>query len=107
MRINLGLALLAQIAGGELGLRATLDRLLAALLDEGAEHRRLAILGREVDAIPVLAAVAGVEEVAEQIGLLAIARGVARITDDADALENAVVVEACRQHDREIKYFRT
>src|SRR5262245_25666094 len=73
MWIDLGLALLAQIAGGELGERAAFDGLLAALLDESAEHRRLAILGRQVDAIPLLAAVAGVEEVTQQIGLLAIA----------------------------------
>src|SRR5262249_15910565 len=73
MRIDLGLALLSQIAGGKLGERAALDRLLAALLDEGSEHRRLAILGRQVGAIPVLAAVAGVEEVAQQICLLAVA----------------------------------
>src|SRR5436309_14628347 len=42
VRVDLGLALLAQIAGGELGERAALDGFLAALLDEGAEHRCLA-----------------------------------------------------------------
>src|SRR5262249_8287357 len=68
---------------------------------------RLAILGRQVDAIPVLAAIAGIEEIAQQIGLLAIARGVARIADDPDALEDAVVVETSRQHDWEVEHFRT
>src|SRR5437899_8606762 len=105
MGVDLGLALLAQIAGGALGQCAALDGLLAALLDEGAEDRRLTVLGRQVDTVPVLAAIARIEEVAQQVGFLAIARGVARIADDADALENAVVVEAGGEHDREIKHF--
>src|SRR5215510_94423 len=104
MRVDLGLALLAQIAGGELRQRAAFDRLLATLLDEGAEDRCLAVLGRQVDTVPALTAIARIEEVAQQVGFLAIARGVARIADDADALENAVVVEACGEHDREIKH---
>src|SRR5262245_23699449 len=104
VRINLGLALLAQVAGGELRQRAALDRLLAALLDKGAENRRLTILGRQVNTIPTLAAVARVEEVAEQVGFLAVARGVTRVADDANTLEDAGLIDARREHDREVEH---
>src|SRR5262245_52893873 len=100
LRVDLGLAFLAEIVGLQLGERAALDRLLAALLDEGSEHRRLAVLGRQLHAIPAVAAVARVEEVAQQIGLLPVARSVARVAHDADAGEHAALVETRRDDDR-------
>src|SRR5437667_2661039 len=50
LRVDLGLALLAEVVGLQVGERAAFDRLLAALLDESAEHRSLAFLGRQLHA---------------------------------------------------------
>ena len=47
MRIDFGLSLLAEVVHLHLGERTVLDRLLAALLDEGPEHRSLAVLRRQ------------------------------------------------------------
>src|SRR5258705_6161318 len=58
--IDFGLALLAEIGRLHFCERAAFDRLLAALLDEGTEHRRFAVLRRQVDAIPAVAAIARV-----------------------------------------------
>src|SRR5437763_17204108 len=71
LRVDLELALLAQVVGLQFGESAAFDELFAALLDEGAKHRRLALFGSKVDAIPTLAPVAGGEEIPQQICLLA------------------------------------
>src|SRR5262249_25212284 len=104
MWIDLGLALLAEVVHLHLGERVPLDRLLAALFDEGPEHWSLALLGRQIDAVPAFAAIARAEEIAQQISFFAVARGVARIADDADTRQDAAFVEARRQGDRKIEH---
>src|SRR6266436_5854786 len=74
--------------------------LLAPLLDEDAGNRRLAGFGRKVLALPPFAAEPRIEKVAQQIGLLAVARRIARVGDDADAARHAVVAEQNRYVDR-------
>src|ERR1700756_1428559 len=86
LRIVLVLAFLAEEVRLDVGNRA-IDRFAAMLLDEGAPDRRLAFGGRKIGAIPAVAAVAGGEEVPQQISLVAVARSVARIADDAQACE--------------------
>src|SRR6266850_4490665 len=98
--VDLGLALLAEIVRLHLGDRGPVDRLAAALLDEGPKHRRLAVFGRKIDAIPAVEAVARGEEVAQQVGFIAIPRRVARIAHDADASKRAALVKPRREYDR-------
>src|SRR5216684_7011812 len=78
--------------------------LLAPLLDEDAGNRRLAGFGRKVLALPPFAAEPRIEKVAQQIGLLAVARRIARVGDDADAAHDAsplaVVADQNRYVDR-------
>src|SRR4030081_2161361 len=88
LRIILALAFLAEKMRLDLGHRRSRNGLAAALLDEGAPDRRLALGRGEIDAIPAVAAIAGGEKVAQQIGLVAVARGIARIADDAQACEH-------------------
>src|ERR1700693_2345610 len=73
LRIVLALALLAEKMRLDIGDRVAGDGLAAALLDEGPPHRRLALGGKQIDAIPAVAAIARGQEVAQQIGLVAIA----------------------------------
>src|SRR6266851_8743543 len=73
MRIVLALAGLAQMAGDQHCAGGGVDLFLAALLDEDTRHRRLAVLGGEVLALPAVAAEPRIEEVAQQVGLVAVA----------------------------------
>src|SRR6266702_1019368 len=100
--VDFALALLAEIVRAQLGDLSIADRLSAALLDEGAKDRRLSLVGRKIGAIPAVAAVARAEEISQQIGFLALARRIARIADDANARQDAFVVESRRQDDGEI-----
>src|SRR6185437_11574390 len=101
-RVVLALAFLAEVARLEKGAAGAGDLLHATLLDEGAADGALALLGRQILALPALAAEAGGEEIAQEIGFVAVARGIARIGDDADALEHARLVEQAAQHHRKI-----
>src|SRR5580700_4887696 len=58
LRIILALALLAEKMRFDIGDGVARDRLVAALLDEGTAHRRLALGGGKINAIPAVAAVA-------------------------------------------------
>src|SRR5690348_10140439 len=79
---------------------AALQVLLAALLDENTGDGRLARLGRKVLALPPFATEPCIEKVAQQVGLLAVAGRIARVSDDADTAHDAVVVEQNRYVDR-------
>src|SRR5215831_18688287 len=68
--VDLELPLFAIVIRFQIGGGAAFDRLFAALLDEGAEYRSLALIGRKIGTIPAVAAVARGEEVAQQIGFL-------------------------------------
>src|SRR6266700_1523943 len=100
MRIVLALAGLAQMARHQQAAGSAVHLLLAALLDEDAGYRRFARLGREVLALPAVAAEPRVEKIAQQIGLVPVAGRVARVGDDADAAHRPVIAEQRRNVDR-------
>src|SRR4030088_3598169 len=74
MRIEAALAGLAQVARRQRCARIGIDLLAAALLDEDAGDRRLALLGRQALAGPAVAPEACGEEIAQEIGLVAVLR---------------------------------
>src|SRR5216683_2947040 len=85
----------AQPAVGELG--------AAPIYVEGAD-RRLAGRGSAIGAVPPLAAIARLEEIAQRVSLLALLRADPRIADDAQTSEHAVGIEQCRDDHRKIEH---
>ena len=101
MGVVLALALLSQIARLQCRNADPVDGLATVLFDESAHHRRLALGGRMIGAVPAVAAESRGDEVAQRIGLIAPARGIARIADDPQPHERAAGIEQRGEHHRE------
>src|SRR6266700_8335060 len=98
-RIEAALAGLAQVARGQRGAGLCVDLLAAALLDEDAVDRRLAVLERQILALPAVASQACGQEIAQEVGLVPVLRGVSRIADDADATDRSLGIDQHRDDD--------
>src|SRR5262245_23541369 len=88
------------MTGRERGGGARVDLLAAALLDDDAGDRRLALGSGEVLAGPAVAPETRGQEIAQQVGLVAVVALAARIADQADAAQRSGLVEQRGDDDR-------